>query len=229
MTNRPGEFDLIFDPGNEAHAVRQDIVHQIVAALEVVFQIANWGNGDEIGLFYVATPERGSVRFPMWVGSIASSKGIAIAADVAQVTGVSIVGAFAAIHLIAAPDDAAKRPSSDAARWYVQRPDFGDGVIRVIEIASASGYRSIRIRTPEGLEIELTNPSPTFDLTPEQEAERAAVADAARRGTPQTGNGAEDARARDRAVAAAVRAYRYELAVKQFKEARKAAGHDISW
>lgn len=165
MANRYGEFALVVDPGDDGHTVAVYAFNQLLGALEQTLQ---WGlradqrDAPRIELFITASPETGSVRFWLMVGGA-----LAVGANLSQVTGVDVRDVVTAVSHTISPHSAEPPPSPVVSR-ISSDPHFIDSVTRLVEVASETGYKSVRVEA-NGLKLELIERAPAdFEDTVER-------------------------------------------------------------
>lgn len=158
MANRDGEFELVIEPGNDAHIIRFAQVRLIVDALELAIGRAVYLRlGDEkFGLYLTASPEFGSIKLSLFAG-VTFAGALAAAADVSQVTGVDLGDIFEAMQEVVAPR-AVAAPSKEVDE-FVTDQGFRELVEIVHSEAVRAGYPSVKIKTSE-IEIELSQLGP---------------------------------------------------------------------
>lgn len=151
MTNRAGEFDLVIDPGNDDHLVSHDQLSAIVGDLTGVIRVGMRnlvpGQGHDVALFHSASPEQGSVRFNL----VAAALALSVAADFSQLVGINLLTIFQGVAWVVSEPAAIPRPTPPLQ----DEPQFVAAVERLVETAASTGYSSVRIETPNGLNIEL--------------------------------------------------------------------------
>lgn len=156
MFNRQGEFALVIDPGDEGHTVSRRIVNTLLDQLEKVLHAGLQVHSAErvlpLELYLTASPEAGSIRFWLVAGT-----GLAVAANLTQVAGVSVADVIQAIGHRAPPSSHAHL--SETAARIAQDEQFMKTVDRLVRTASESGYDSVRIEVGE-VRIELVERVP---------------------------------------------------------------------
>lgn len=163
MANRIGEFTLVFDPGNDSEVLDPEIVVEIVRLLRICVRYSGEQPVDGLTLYFAASPERGSIRFPMFAGVVAAA-GAALghAANLSQITGVDVGDALVALKIISAPREAASNPAfhRNTAVDLAAGEDYAGRALELMDRAQATNFKSIRIETPDGLKVELTRSEP---------------------------------------------------------------------
>lgn len=156
MANRDGEFAVVVDPGDDGHTVAVYALNRLLGALEQTLQSglrAEERDAPRIELFITASPETGSVRFWLMVGVA-----LGVSANVSQVAGVNVRDVVTAVsNTISAHH--IRPPSSPVVATISSDPHFVDSVTRLVEVASETGYKSVRIEA-NGLKVELIERAP---------------------------------------------------------------------
>lgn len=160
MANREGEFVLEIEPGNEYNVVSVQALLQIIDALRKLINLyyAEPGRAapaQGIGVLLTASPEHGSVRFPLIAavaaGAVAAAPLMEFGANLSQISGFSVRDVFEALDHTLSPKTAPPKASvRDSESW-------NGLVVLLVNEASRSGYSRIVIEDGDR-RISLTGP-----------------------------------------------------------------------
>jgi hypothetical protein len=160
--NRPGEFDLVFEPRDaDAHAIDAAVVARVTDQIRISLVAADRAfapnNIDRrpIYLYYTASPESGSIIFSM----MAVAAGLGVAANLSQVTGLDLRVLFDALRIAVGRRRRPVPLVPQELRVVLDDASFNNEVGLLIEAAREANCTSVTIVFRDAAPIDLLPPA----------------------------------------------------------------------